>query len=138
MRRNERVSSVMTEEPVTAQLGQSIAEASDLMREGGFHHLPVLDGDKLVGILTSTDLLRVSYDYGTDPRQNTAVLDATVDLADLMQSDVITVEDTARVKEAVKLLAHGKFHSLPVVDRDGDLVGIVTTTDLLQYLLDQY
>lgn len=138
MRRNERITTIMTAEPTTVQVGQPLSEVSRLMHEGGFHHLPVLDGTRLVGILSSTDLLRVSYEYGTDARQTDAVLDHTVALKDLMKGDITTLSHEGTVRDAVTVLSEGAFHSLPVVDGDGHLVGIATTTDVLRYMLEQY
>jgi CBS domain-containing membrane protein len=138
MRRNEKVTHIMTAAPQAVQMGQNLSEVSALMREGGFHHVPVLDGKRLVGILSSTDLLRVSYEYGADPRQTDAVLDHTVHTKDLMKAAPATLTQDQTVRDAVAILAEGKFHAVPVVDADQHLVGLVTTTDLLRYLQDQY
>ena len=58
MKRNEPVRKIMTSNPVTVQLGQSVAEAYKMLLEYDFHHVPVLDGKKLVGLITSTDIAR--------------------------------------------------------------------------------
>ena len=138
MRRNEKITKIMTAEPVTAQVGQTVSEVSKMMQDGGFHHVPVLEGKRLVGIVTSTDLLRVSYEYGMDARQTDTVLDHTVDQRDLMQAEPRTLTVHKTVREAVEYLAEGHYHSIPVIDDSGDLAGIVTTTDVLRYLLEQY
>ncbi|HHO53383.1 MAG TPA: CBS domain-containing protein [Deltaproteobacteria bacterium] len=137
MRRNEKITKIMTESPITIQVGQPLSKASALMREHGFHHVPVVDGARLVGILSTTDLLQVSYQHGADPRQIDAVLDHTVSIRELMR-DPQEIKDTQTVRDAVEILAEGKFHSLPVTTAEGELAGIVTTTDLLRYLKDQY
>lgn len=138
MRRNEKITKIMTADPQTVQAGQPISEVSKMIHEGGFHHVPVLDGQRLAGIVTSTDLLRVTYEYGTDPRQTDTVLDHTVSLQDLMRAEPDVLRDTQTVRDAVELLATKPYHSLPVVDGDGNLAGIVTTTDVLRYMLEQY
>ncbi len=138
MRRNEKITKIMTAEPTTVQVGQSLSEVQRVMHEGGFHHVPVLDGTRLVGIVTSTDILRVSYEYGVDARQSGAVLDHTVSLKDLMQPDPTTLRADQTVRDAVDVLAESSFHSLPVVDGEGSLSGIVTTTDVLRYVREQY
>lgn len=137
MRKNEKITKVMTESPITIQVGQPVSEASSLMREHGFHHVPVVDGTQLVGILSTTDLLQVSYQHGADPRQIDAVLDHTVSIRELMREPQ-DLKNTQTVRDAVEILAEGKFHSLPVTSDEGALVGIVTTTDLLRYLKEQY
>lgn len=138
MRRNEKISTIMTADPATVQVGQPMSDVSRLMQEGGFHHVPVLEGKRLVGIVSSTDILRVSYQYGTDARQTSTVLDHTVALEDLMQKSPTTLSAGSTIRDAVTVLSEGAFNSLPVVDGDSNLVGIVTTTDVLRYMLEQY
>ena len=138
MRKNEKITTIMTASPTTVQVGQPLSEASRIMKEGAFHHVPVVDGTTLVGILSTTDLLKVSYVYGTDAREVDAVLDATVELKSLMQSDPVTLKTNQTVRDAVDVFAEGQFHSMPVVDDSGALAGIVTTTDVLRYMRDQY
>jgi CBS-domain-containing membrane protein len=138
MKRNEPVSKIMTTTLVSVHVGQKLSEVRTAMTEGGFHHVPVVSGKKLLGVLSATDLLRVTYEYGVDPRQNDAVLDNTVGIEQLMTTEPVTLLRTATIRDAVVILAEGRFHSLPVVDENHHLVGLVTSTDLLRYLLDQY
>lgn len=135
MRRNEKITKLMTPSPVSVQAGQSLAEAAALMRGNDFHHLPVVEGSSLVGILSTTDLMKASYPDADDPR-DAGLLDRSVAIRDLMQPPQ-HVEDTQTIRDAVGILAEGRFHSLPVVS-GGTLVGIVTSTDLLRYLQEQY
>ncbi len=71
MKRHERITHIMTENPITVHVGQKLSDVHKAMLDGGFHHVPVVSGNKLVGMLSSTDLLRVSYEYGTDPARPT-------------------------------------------------------------------
>ena len=135
MRRSERVSKWMTRDVRTVQVGQRLSEVSELMRSEAFHHVPVVDGARLVGILSATDLLRVSYEYGVDDRHNNAVLDDTVTIRELM-TEPLTVRHDATVRDALELLASGKFHAVPVVGDAGEVVGILTTTDVVRNVLD--
>ena len=137
MKRNESVKKIMTANPLTVQLGQSVADAYRLLLEHGFHHVPVLDGKRLVGLITSTDIGRVTYSFGTDDRMNSAVLDHPRFISDVMKEDLTALPSTATVRDAAEILAQGAFHAVPIVD-DGELVGIVTSTDLIRYLLEQY
>jgi CBS domain-containing protein len=137
MKRNVAISKIMTNAPATVHPKMSLSEAQNVLATGGFHHVPVVEGNKLVGMLTSTDLLRVTYEYGQDPRAAAAVLDHTHDITELMTKELTTIGPKQTVRQAFELLSDGSFHALPVVE-DGDLVGIVTTTDLLRYTLDQY
>jgi len=138
MKRNEKITSIMTTDLVTSHIRQPLSEIQNAMAEGGFHHMLIVDGKKLAGLISSTDLLRVSYQYGQDARQTNAVLDHTVSVTELMTTDLQTMSQTQTIRDAVGIFADGKIHSLPVVNGDGELVGLVTTTDVLGYVRDQY
>jgi len=138
MKRNVALSTIMTPAPYAANLTQKLSEVRDVITRRGFHHVPVVDAGKLVGLLSASDILRVSYTYGQDPRGAMAVLDHTLSIADVMTTDVRTLAPTDTIRAAFEELAEGGFHALPIVDADRTLVGILTTTDLLRYALAQY
>ena len=139
MKKNESISHIMTRDVQTVHLGNKPSEARAMLATGQFHHLPVVDGKRLVGILSATDFLRVSFAaYGADNQALDAFLDHQSSIEALMQRNVTSLSEGASVREAAGLLHKEAFHALPVVTTDGDLAGIVTTTDLLGYLLEQY
>lgn len=139
MKRNEPVSSIMSTVLVTVHLGNKLSEVHALFRKHKIHHVPVVSGSKFIGLLTASDLLRVSWGdpYSHDPREIDTLLD-TQEIRAVMQEDVKTILPTATIRDAAQALADGSFHCLPVVDAGGGLVGLVTTTDLIRYLLEQY
>lgn len=139
MKKNEPVTHVMTKDPVAIPRNAAVSEARRLLQDKDIHHLPVVDGDRLVGILTSTDLLRISFgEFGNqDGRSLDAILDHTYSIPDVMNQNPISIESSGTIRDAAQLLATGDFHSVPVVS-DGKLVGIVTSSDLIRYLLAQY
>ncbi|MFN5433170.1 MAG: CBS domain-containing protein [Planctomyces sp.] len=139
MRKNDPVSHVMTKDPVVLEAGDSLSRARRLFEETGVHHLPVVRGGELAGILSWTDFLRVSFgEFGNqDVRSLDAVLDHTRRLQDVMRTDVITMPISGTVRDAAAILSQGGFHSVPVVDGTR-LAGIVTSSDLIHYLVEQY
>ncbi len=139
MKKNESVTKVMTTSPVSIDRNDPVSKARQLMEDRGIHHLPVTQGHSLAGIVTTSDLLRVSFGaFGNqDARSLDAILDHTYTIGDLMIADPVTISQTQTVRDAATILARSGFHSLPVVDGES-LVGIITSTDLIQYLLDQY
>lgn len=137
MKRNERISKIMTRDPIAVHTGQSVHDVQKLMIENRFHHVPVVSGKKLIGMISATDLARATYEYA-DGGHSQAVLDGTRTIKDVMQGGLITIRESDTVKTAAETLAKDWFHSLPVVDDEDNLVGIVTTTDLLNYLVDQF
>ena len=102
-------------------------------------HLPVVSGEKIVGILSMTDLARISFVDSYDPDNFT--VDTSVyslfSLEQIMVRNPKRISPEATVKDAAELFLEAEFHALPVVE-DEKLIGILTTTDLLKYLLDQY
>jgi CBS domain-containing protein len=139
MRKNDPITNLMVTDVITLQVGQSVSEARKTLAEKGFHHLPVLDGEKLVGMVSRLDIVRLTFEaYDTDERTMDAVLDSQFTLAQVMKPDLVTVSHKDTVRRATNLLSDGTFHSLPVVGEDGKLEGIVTSTDLIRYLMKQY
>ena len=138
MKRNEPVSKIMTSDIQTVHTGQKLSEVRRMLADNPYHHVPVVSGDKLVGIITATDMLRLSLAiYGVDERAVDAMLDSQHTIESVMTKDVQTIGVKDTVRSAAEILGEGSFHSLPVVD-GGKLVGLVTSTDLIRYLLAQY
>lgn len=137
MKRNEPVSHLMTRNPFSVQRGQPISEVRRILAEHAIHHVPVVDGKRLVGLVSSLDLVKLAWG-STDGRGFDAIVDHTKTLADVMSADPVCLRASQTIREAAEALADGNFHGLPVVDAEGDLVGIVTSTDLIRYLLAQY
>lgn len=133
------ITKVMSAAPTTIQRGQPISEAYEILKQAPFHHLPVLDGSAPVGVLSSTDILRLAYDVdGTDERTLSVLLDHQFSIDDAMTAEVATLPDSATIKDAAEVLSSGAIHSVIVLDEDDHLGGIVTTTDLVRFLHDQF
>lgn len=125
---------IIERDAVTVSVDQRVSEALRILSSGRFHHLPVIRGQSLVGLLSTTDVLELkASSLGSDDAE---FLDKHYRIEDLMSKDVISVSDRATVGDAATQLSAGGFHSLPVVDREDRLVGIVTTTDLIDHMLD--
>lgn len=138
MKRNEPVSKIMTSDIRTVHVGQKLSEVRRLLADNPYHHVPVVSGEKLVGIITATDMLRLSLAiYGVDERAVDAMLDSQHTIESVMSTKLTTIKAKDTVRHAAGILSEGSFHSLPVVDGE-KLVGLVTSTDLIRYLLAQY
>lgn len=105
---------------------QSLREAWSAMVEASVQHVPVVEEDVLVGLISSWDLARLAMEQGTDALDDIAV-------AKVMERALVRIDPKTPVREAARLLAEGSFHSLPVSDTEGNLVGIVTSSDLIRY-----
>lgn len=139
MKRNEPVTHIMTRDVDTVHTGMKVSEVRQLLAEKPYHHVPVVSGKKLIGIISATDMVRLSLAlYGADQRAVDAMLDANHTIDGVMSKELATIKSKDTVRTTAEKLSDGTFHALPVVDDDGNLEGIVTSTDVIKYLLDQY
>ena len=110
-----------------------------LFKKHHIRHIPVVDGNKIIGKSSYNDLLRISFADVVD--EDTEVLDTTVynmfSVEQIMAKKLIIISPETTIREAAEILSHNEFHALPVCVGDL-LVGIVTTTDLIKYLIDQH
>lgn len=130
------VRNVMTSNPFTITPGTTIAEALGIMREKGIRRLPVMKGDKLVGIITKRRLLEVS----PSPATTLSVFEMNYLLArtvvkDIMTKDVLTVSPDALLEQAAVIMADSNIGGLPVMEK-GKLVGIITEKDIFQSFVE--
>lgn len=132
------ISEIMTKNIIALNRDDDLETAELLFKRNKIRHIPVVEAEVIIGMLSYSDLLRISFAdavYDTDEEVDTLVYNMfTID--QVMVKDVVTVASTATLKDVAKILAENEFHALPVVD-NGCLVGIVTTTDLINYLLKQ-
>jgi len=132
------ISKIMSSTVVSVTATHRIREARELFERCSLHHLPVIDDERrLVGIISHTDLYRLGFD-GTFPEDAGAPApdrDA-LPVSRIMRKDPITVGRNDPTELALAILAEGTFHSLPVVDEEDRLVGILTTSDVLRRLLE--
>ncbi|MFO7894937.1 MAG: CBS and ACT domain-containing protein [Longimicrobiales bacterium] len=114
----------MTRDVVTVPSTATVADALDTLNAHTIRHLPVVDGGEVVGILSDRDL-RLAMTGRPD--------ETTV--SDVLTTDPMTVPSAAPVEDAARLLVHHDVGCVPVVD-DGELVGIVTASDLLRSFVE--
>jgi acetoin utilization protein AcuB len=126
------VKDVMQAHPVTATLETRLPQLVRLLQRRGFRHLPVLDGGKLVGIVSDRDVKQsmASAASMTEGRERDRLLDELT-AGQIMARTVVTIGPTFGIEEAARLMATRKISALPVTEGDR-LVGIVTETDVLQ------
>jgi CBS-domain-containing membrane protein len=127
------VSSVMQEEVLTLQVDDTLDLLDDLMARNRIRHVPVLDGDELVGIVSQRDLcasaLSAALDYDEEPR--TAFL-RTIAVEQVMTDEVVHVSPHTTLTGAAELLDRHRIGCLPVVDEERRLVGLVSEGDLMR------
>ncbi|MFT7252296.1 MAG: CBS domain-containing membrane protein [Flavobacterium sp.] len=141
MKQRVQVSTIMTKNVIKLNLQDDLTKAESLFKKNKIRHIPVVNGSKIIGMLSYTDLLRISFVDAVDEDDEEEVIDATVynmfTVEQVMAKNLVTISPETTVKEAAEILANREFHALPICEGDL-LVGIVTTTDLIKYLIDQY
>jgi acetoin utilization protein AcuB len=123
-----RVEQEMTHRAVTVAPDEYLYHAFAVMRRCGFRHLPVVEAGQLVGILSDRDIFKYSHMRGG------ALTVDNVMVRDAMTKDVYTCRRGDRLGDVIDTMLLHKIGALPVVDADGAVIGILTSTDLLSEL----
>jgi CBS domain-containing protein len=137
MQRKTPIAELMTRHVQTLEVGAKPSEARRLLSKQRMHHLPIVDRGVLVGMLSSRDLMRALRRAKAAPGESVdAVLDRSATVAEMMSTELVTARADESVEDAIERLADGSIHSVLVLDEGRRLVGIVTDTDLLDYLCE--
>jgi acetoin utilization protein AcuB len=121
---------------ITVTKETTLVKARELLHAHRIRHLPVVEGDRLLGILTDRDIREASPSRAAGfSSDQTAAFLFTVPVCEVMVTDVRTVSPYTTVEEAARLMIEHKIGCLPVTEGDR-LVGIITETDILGVLVD--
>ncbi len=139
MKKRTPVSAIMTKDVITLSLNDDLLTAEKLFKSNYIRHIPVVSGEYVVGMLSYTDLLRISFADAVDEEAKTvdAVVYNMFTIEQVMAKNLVSVTSNTLIKEVAEILSKKEFHALPVID-NYKLVGIVTTTDLINYLIEQF
>ncbi|MBE9222517.1 CBS domain-containing protein [Cyanobacterium stanieri LEGE 03274] len=146
---NKTVADIMTPSPITVNPDTPLKDAITILAQKKLSGLPVVDKDnKLVGVISETDLMW--QETGVEPPPYIMILDSVIYLqnpnryekdihkalgqtvGEVMTNKPITIKSDDSVKRAAQILHEKKISRLPVVDADGNVVGIVTQGDIIQ------
>jgi CBS domain-containing protein len=132
---NQRVGRVMTEAVLSIDVEESAGAVLRLFAGYPLHHLPVLSGQKVVGMLSSADVMKLEAFLPKTGVPADDYLDRRISIRSLLRAPVITIGPQQTLIEAARLMASHGFHALPVVDAQEHLLGIITTTDVMHAAL---
>ena len=121
-----KVEEWMVKNPINVKKNQTIQECMDLMKEHSIRHLPVVEDQKLIGLVTESNLRQVYF----------ASLIEELSIEDVMIRNPITVTPDTEIENAAKIIHYNKIGSLPVVEGDDQVVGIVTVTDVVAAFIE--
>ncbi|MFO7461292.1 MAG: CBS and ACT domain-containing protein [Desulfatiglandales bacterium] len=126
----------MNPKVITVDINDSMLDASKLLKEHGIRGLPVLKDGQLVGIVTDRDLKRASPSDATSLAAHELLyIIANMKVGEIMTRDPVTVPFNYTVEEAAEILLEKKISGLPVVNKDGKVVGTITQTDIFKVLI---
>jgi len=122
------IEAIMSTNLITVAPAATLAEARALMHDHRIHHIPVLDDDRMVGLVTLTNVLAATDSFLRDPGNRIHANEIPV--KDAMVTDVATVDINASLRHAALFIEKHKIGCLPVME-DDKLVGIITDTDFV-------
>ncbi len=134
-----KVRNRMSEKPRTVGMDSSVTEAFSLMKENNIRRLPVVEKDRVVGIVTLTDLNQASPSTATTLSiHELNYLLAKTKIKDILpkKQKLVTISPNDYIETAARLMREYKISGLPVVDENQKLVGIVTETDIFDAFID--
>lgn len=121
---NDPVSNIMSHKLITVHPEDNMDKVLQIFKEHRIHHLPVTEGKKLVGLITTSDLLWMNKHF--DEYSELLV-------KDVMSTKLATLDIHAKIGTAAQIFLKNWFHALPVINSNGDIEGIVTSFDVLRY-----
>lgn len=118
----------MTKDPIVLSPNEDVKDAFNILLENRIRQAPVLENGELVGIVTDRDLRMAMV-------QNLKMNHLRVGI--VMTKDPVTITEDSKITDAGKIISIGKFNAIPVLEESGQLKGIITTTDILNYFIEQ-
>lgn len=126
----------MKKDLITINKSERMTVAKKILEEKNIRHLPVVEGKKLIGLVTNMDIRKAEASPATslEIRELHYLLDKLT-VGEIMTRNVITISPDVSVEEATTILHDNKIGCLPVVE-DGNLVGIITENDVMEILIN--
>ncbi len=129
------VAEIMVTNPITVSPNDQLKVIYEIFQTENIHHLPVVVGDTLVGMISKSDLLffldgKIYQDKSLYANTIEKIRLNSFKAKDIMTKNLATMESTEPIRTAINLFTINKFHALPILENE-KLVGIVTTLDLI-------
>ncbi len=127
---NDQVRTIMTKDPVVVSPNQTVEEVTSVMVNNQLQQLPVVQDGKLMGIITSYDLWKMTGDSSKTP---------STQVSEIMNTNILKITPLDKVGTAAELFMDKRFKTLPVVNLRNELKGVVTAFDVIRHaLVDKY
>jgi CBS domain-containing protein len=139
LKRTLQINDYMTDEVVTIDLQTSLLEAQRLMGVKRIRVLLIVDQEKLVGLVTRTDMMKADPSRFSQSNTQEQALEILLQPVEkIMTSRLLTVTPEQPLQKAAELMLENKIHSLPVVGTEGELLGVITESDLFRMVIQKF
>ncbi|SFC57142.1 CBS domain-containing protein [Flavobacterium phragmitis] len=137
MKKREPISHIMTKSVITVNQNDDLKNVVEKLKANSIRHIPVVNGKEVVGIISRTDINRLTFGALFDGQDGAdeAILEMLT-IPQVMTAKPKTVSSDLIIRDLAEIFVKEEFHAAPVVDK-GELKGIVTTTDVLKYFLEE-
>jgi CBS domain-containing protein len=125
----------MTETVVVIEADRPVSEALECFQQYPIHHLPVVRNGRLVGMLSSADLIKLEFFAPKTAPERARFLDERFRIEQIMRTPVTSRGPAASVAEVSELIIDSGVHAVPIIDENEQVVGLVSTTDIIRTLL---
>ena len=139
MKRREPVASIITANVLTVSTQDNLQEVVALLNQKKIRQLPVVENGHVVGMISRSDINRLTFSSlfeGQDGADEAILTMLSIPQVMTHKPRVIRADQT--IREVAEVFSQEEYHALPVVDEANKLCGIVTTTDIIHYILEQY
>ncbi len=137
MKPTTEIKDIMTSNVITVNPNDTIAVIREKITDNLIHHIPVVENGKVAGMISLNDIHRMEHHFtqfnNPEAEASNTQIFATMLAKEIMTTPVVKVKGTEPVSIAVDLFLVNKFHALPVVNDQEQLVGMVTTFDLIRH-----
>jgi len=121
---NELVHTHMTKDVITLGPDDTLGEVRDILINKHIHHIPVVEGKKLVGMVTSWDIFKLGKSVEEYK---------SIKISEVMTRKVATLDPDQHLGAVAEVLTKHLFHAVPIVNDNRELLGIITSTDIIRY-----
>jgi CBS domain-containing protein len=133
-----KISTIMSHEVITLHPKDNLKAAAEIFAKHNIHHIPIVEANHLVGMLSKSDFLlfQRGYQVNKDQKAVDDVRNELFEVGMIMTKALAKISSEDRINTALEIFVINKFHALPVVDND-KLTGIITTYDILKRLSEE-
>ena len=128
---------VMTRDLITSKESETLASVREKILEHNIQHIPVVDGKKIIGMISKGDLLKMEHHLSLfEARkaiESNKIIFNSMLASDVMTRKLVMVRETDSLMSVVDIFRENLFHALPVLNEQHELSGIITPLDILVY-----